>query len=78
MEAGRHRPGIAEHPAVLPGIIPLAFPAALALAADTAWAQARARCTVAPTPEHPDSAVVATADPHRWKGEPARVVELTP
>ncbi|MFJ1757375.1 hypothetical protein [Kitasatospora sp. NPDC088134] len=80
IEADRQHPGTAEHLAALPGITLLALdlPAALALAADTTWAHAHTRDAAAPTPQRPDGALVATADPYRWKGEPVRVITLTP
>ncbi|MGW4816877.1 hypothetical protein ACWEPB_35255 [Kitasatospora cineracea] len=80
VEADRHRPGTAEHLAALPAVtlLDLGLPAALALAADTTWAHAHTRYAAAPTPERPDGAVIATADPDRWKGQPVRVIALTP
>ncbi|MFD4904238.1 PIN domain-containing protein [Kitasatospora purpeofusca] len=80
VEADRDRPGTAEHLAALPAVtvLDLDLPAALALAADTTWAQAHTRYAAAPTPERPEGAVVATTDPTRWKGQPVRVIDLTP
>ncbi|MFF7603485.1 hypothetical protein [Streptomyces mirabilis] len=31
-----------------------------------------------PTPDRPDGAIIATTAPHRWAGEPVRVLDLTP
>ncbi|MFC5889140.1 hypothetical protein [Kitasatospora aburaviensis] len=80
VEADRERPGTAEHLAALPAVtvLDLDLSGALALAADNTWAQAHTRYAAAPTPERPDGAVVATTDPGRWKGQPVRVVDLTP
>ncbi|MFI9788525.1 hypothetical protein ACIHEI_34175 [Kitasatospora sp. NPDC051984] len=80
VEADRERPGTAEHLAALPAVVvlDLDLPAALAVAADDTWAQAHTRYAAAPTPERPDGAVVATVDPHRWKGQPVRIIDLTP
>ncbi|MFD7731266.1 hypothetical protein ACFV6F_12875 [Kitasatospora phosalacinea] len=80
VEADRERPGTAEHLASLPGItlLDLDLPAALALARESTWAQAHTQHAAAPTPERPDGAVVATADPQRWKDHPVRLIDLTP
>lgn len=80
VEADRTRPGAAEHLAALPGVtlLDLDLAATLALAKENTWAQAHTRYAAAPTPERPDGAVVATADPARWKGQPVRVIDLTP
>ncbi|MFJ9444415.1 hypothetical protein ACIRRH_21415 [Kitasatospora sp. NPDC101235] len=80
VEADRERPGTAEHLAALPAltVLDLDLAAALALAADTTWAQAHARHAAAPTPERPDGALIATTEPARWKGEPVRVLDLGP
>ncbi|GAA2120339.1 hypothetical protein GCM10009759_69140 [Kitasatospora saccharophila] len=80
VEADRERPGTAEHLAALPAltVLDLDLPAVLALAADTTWAQAHTRYAAAPTPERPTGALVATVDPQRWKGQPVRVIDLTP
>lgn len=80
VEADRARPGIAEHLAALPGVIvlDLDLPAALAIARETDWAPAQTRYAASPTPERPDGAFVATADPDRWAGQPVRVLDVTP
>lgn len=80
VEADRERPGTAEHLAALPGVtfLDLDLSAAFALAEETTWAQAHTRYAATPTPERPDGAVVATADPQRWKGHPVRLIDLTP
>ncbi|MFJ8623344.1 hypothetical protein ACIRD3_10875 [Kitasatospora sp. NPDC093550] len=80
VEADRERPGTAEHLAALPAVtvLDLDLAAALAVASDSTWAQAHVRHAAAPTPERPDGAFVATADPLRWKGEPVRILELGP
>ncbi|WP_030274333.1 hypothetical protein [Streptomyces sp. NRRL B-24484] len=80
VEADRARPGTAEHLAALPGVtvLDLDLAAALALAKENTWAEAHTRYAAAPTPERPDGAVVATVDPVRWKGQPVRVIDLTP
>lgn len=78
VEADRARPGTAEHVAALPGltILDLDLPAALAVAADTTWAAAHVRYAARPTPYRPDGAVIATADPNRWKGQQVRILDL--
>ena len=80
VEADRARPGTAEHLAAMPGVtlLDLDLAATLALAKENTWAEAHTRYAAAPTPERPDGAVVATADPARWKGQPVRVIDLTP
>ncbi|WP_031076185.1 hypothetical protein [Streptomyces sp. NRRL WC-3742] len=80
VEADRARPGTAEHLAALPGVtvLELDLPAALVVATDTTWSQAHTRHAAAPTPERPAGAVVATAEPKRWTGEPVRIIDLTP
>ncbi|MEU1623655.1 hypothetical protein ABZ479_41045 [Streptomyces sp. NPDC005722] len=79
VEADRARPGTAEHIAALPGItvVDLDLPAALAVARDNAWAAAHTRHAAQPTPERPDGAVIATAAPEQWAGQPVRVLDLT-
>ncbi|MFB7672314.1 hypothetical protein ACFC26_12945 [Kitasatospora purpeofusca] len=79
VEADRARPGTAEHLAALPGLtlLDLDLAAALALAKENTWAQAHARHAAAPTPERPDGAFIATADPDRWKGQSVRVIDIT-
>ncbi|MFJ9523228.1 hypothetical protein ACIRPK_33930 [Kitasatospora sp. NPDC101801] len=79
VEADRTRPGTAEHLAALPGLtlLDLDLAAALALAKESTWAEAHTRYAAAPTPERPDGAFVATADPARWKGQPVRVIDVT-
>jgi hypothetical protein len=80
VEADRSRPGTAEHIAALPGltILDLDLPAALALAREATWAAAHTRYTAQPNPDRPDGAVVATADPNRWKGQSVRILDLNP
>ncbi|MDX3213991.1 hypothetical protein PV318_00230 [Streptomyces sp. ME02-6991-2B] len=79
IEADRARPGTAEHIAALPGItvVDLDLPAALALTREATWATAHTRHTAQPTPERPDGAVIATAAPEQWAGQPVRVLDLT-
>ncbi|MFE0691878.1 hypothetical protein ACFV0Z_27460 [Streptomyces xiamenensis] len=80
VEADRSRPGVAEHFAALPGVTveDLDLPAALALARETTWADAHVRYVAQPTPDRPDGALIVTAAPERWKGQPVRVFDLTP
>ncbi|MGX4689367.1 hypothetical protein [Streptomyces sp. JNUCC 63] len=80
VEADRVRPGTAEHLAALPGItvLDLDLPAALAVARETSWAPAHTRHTAEPTAERPNGAVVATTAPDAWKGQPVRVIDLSP
>ncbi|GGS95109.1 hypothetical protein [Streptomyces chromofuscus] len=80
VEADRVRPGTAEHLAALPGItvLDLDLPAALAVARETSWGPAHTRYAAEPTAERPSGAVVATADPEAWEGQPVRVIDLSP
>ncbi|MEU2308209.1 hypothetical protein [Streptomyces misionensis] len=80
VEADRARPGTAEHLAALPGItvLDLDLPSALAVAQQDTWAAAHCQYAAQPTPDRPDGAVIATTAPDRWKGEPVRVLDLTP
>ncbi|MFI1964340.1 hypothetical protein ACH429_09485 [Streptomyces pathocidini] len=80
VEADRSRPGTAEHIAALPGItfLDLDLPAALAVAREATWADAHAKYAAQPIPDRPDGAVVATADPQKWKGHPVRVLDVNP
>lgn len=80
VSADRMRPGTAEHLAALPGVtvLDLDLPAALALARDDSWAPAHTRYAAEPTPERPNGAVVATTVPEAWKGQPVRVIDLSP
>ncbi|WP_104820758.1 hypothetical protein [Kitasatospora sp. MMS16-BH015] len=80
VEADRARPGTAQHLAALPAltVLDLDLAASLALAAENTWAEAHTRYAAAPTPERPDGAVVATVEPLHWKGQPVRVIDLTP
>lgn len=80
VEADRARPGTAEHLAALPGITVLDLdpPAVLAITQQNTWAQAHAQHAAQPTPDRPDGAIIATTTPGRWKGEPVRILDLTP
>jgi hypothetical protein len=80
VEADRARRGTAEHLAALPGItvLDMDVAAALAVAKETTWAEAHTRYAAEPTPERPDGAFIATAAPERWRGQPVRVLDLTP
>ncbi|MFB6826003.1 hypothetical protein ACFCXA_30965 [Streptomyces virginiae] len=80
VEAGRARPGTAEHLAALPGItvVDLDLPAALVVAKHDSWAEAHSLYVAQPTPDRPEGAVVATTAPKRWAGRPVRVLDLTP
>ncbi|MFJ4622853.1 hypothetical protein [Streptomyces sp. NPDC088812] len=79
VKADRVRPGTAEHVAALPGVtlLDLDLPASLAVARETSWAPAHARYAVEPTAKRPNGAVIATAAPDVWKGQPARVIDLS-
>jgi hypothetical protein len=78
VEAERARPGTAEHVASLPAfnILELDLPAALDVARDTTWALAHTRHAAAPDLDRPDGALIATADPGRWSGQPVRVIDV--
>ncbi|GGX52686.1 hypothetical protein GCM10010358_03020 [Streptomyces minutiscleroticus] len=80
VEADRVRPGTAEHLAALPGItvLDLDLPAALAVAQETSWGSAHTRYAAEPTAERPSGAVIATAAPEVWEGQPVRVIDLGP
>jgi hypothetical protein len=80
VEAERSRLGTAEHVASLPGfnLLDLDLSAALAVARDTTWAVAHTRHAAAPTPDRPDGALIATADPARWSGQPVRLIDVRP
>ncbi len=80
VEADRARPGTAEHIAALPAvtIVELDLAAALAVARDTSWAPAHVRYAAEPTAERPEGAVIATAAPDRWAGQPVRLLDLSP
>jgi len=80
VEADRTRPGAAEHLAALPAVIitDLDLPAALAVAEGDTWAPDHVRHTARPSVDRPDGAVIATVAPDRWKGQPVRVLDLTP
>ncbi|GAA1551700.1 MULTISPECIES: hypothetical protein [Streptomyces] len=79
VEADRARPGTAEHLAALPGItvLDLDLPAVLAVARQDTWAAAHCLYAAQPTPDRPDGALIATAEPGRWSGEAVRVLDLT-
>ncbi|MEU0372645.1 hypothetical protein ABZ070_20715 [Streptomyces sp. NPDC006283] len=78
--ADRARPGTAGHLAALPGItvLELDLPAALAVARQETWAAAHSQYAAQPTVDRPDGAIIATTAPHRWAGEPVRVLDLSP
>ena len=80
VEADRARPGTAEHIASLPGVIvaDLDLPSALAVARESTWAVAHTRYTAQPSPDRPDGALIATADPHRWHHQHVRILDLNP
>ncbi|MGW4985432.1 hypothetical protein [Streptomyces mirabilis] len=64
--------------ASLPGITVLDLAAATALARQETWAAAHSQYAVQAAPDRPGGAVIATTAPHRWAGEPVRVLDLTP
>jgi hypothetical protein len=78
VEAERVHAGTAEHVASLPAfnLLDLDLSAALAVARDTTWALAHTRHAAAPTLDRPDGALIATADPGRWSGQPVRVIDV--
>jgi hypothetical protein len=80
VEADRAWPGTAERLASMPGItvLNLDLAAALAVARQEAWAAVHSQYAAQPTPDRPDGAIIATTAPHRWTGEPVRVLDLTP
>ncbi|WP_060887854.1 hypothetical protein [Streptomyces caniscabiei] len=51
--------------------------AALDITRQATWATAHSQYAAQPTPDRPDGAVIATTAPHRWTGEPVRVLDLT-
>lgn len=80
VSADRIRPGTAEHLAALPGVtvLELDLAAVLAVARETSWAPAHTLHAAEPTAERPNGAVIATAEPEAWKGQPVRVIDLNP
>ncbi|MEU4077941.1 hypothetical protein DEJ45_04520 [Streptomyces venezuelae] len=56
----------------------LDLPAVIAVAQQATWAQAHAQHAAQPTVDRPDGAIIATTTLERWKGEPVRVLDLTP
>ena len=80
VEADRARPGTAEHIAALPGIaiVDLDLSAALSVARATTWADAHTLYAAQPSPDRPHGAVIATTEPHTWKGQPVRTLDLSP
>jgi len=80
VEADRARPGTADHLAALPAltVLDLDLPAVLAIARETTWAPAHTRHAAEPTLDRPDGAVIATADPDRWAGQPVCVLDVNP
>ncbi len=78
VEADRVRRGVAEHIASLPGvgILDLDLPATIAVARRRTWGAAHTRHAAAPLPERPVEAVIATAEPDRWAGEPVELMNL--
>ena len=78
VEAERARPGTAQHGASMPAfnLLDLDLPAALAVAQDATWAFAHTRHAAVPTPDRPDGALIATAEPGRWSDEPVRVIDV--
>lgn len=79
VEADRARPGTAEHLAALPGVsvLDLDLPAVLAVTQQETWAAAHTAHAAQPTADRPDGAIVATTAPHRWHGQPVRVLDLS-
>jgi hypothetical protein len=78
--ADRERPGTGHHVAALPNldVLPLDLPAALDVMGAADWAVPHTRYAAQPSLEMPDGAVVATARPERWQGQPVRVLDLNP
>ncbi|GAX56441.1 hypothetical protein SO3561_08008 [Streptomyces olivochromogenes] len=58
-------------------VLDLDLTAALSLARQETWAAAHSQYAAQPTPDRPDGAIIATTAPHRWAGEPVRVLDLT-
>jgi hypothetical protein len=79
VEADRSRPGVAEHFASIETFhLPhLDLAAAIAMANETTWSKAHTSHAAKPNAENPRGALIATADPERWKGEPVRIIGLT-
>jgi hypothetical protein len=78
--ADRVRPGTGIHAAGLPNlkVLPLDLPAALEIMSAADWAVPHTRYAAQPSPDLPDGAIVATARPDRWRGQPVRVLDLNP
>jgi hypothetical protein len=79
VEADRRRRGVAEHFASIEKFhIPhLDVVAAISIANETTRSRAHTGYSAKPSAENPRGALIATADPERWKGEPVRIIDLT-
>jgi len=78
--ADRERPGTGRHVAGLPNlqVLALDLPAALDILGSAEWALPHTRYAAQPSVDLPDGAVVATVRPDLWRGQPVRVLDLTP
>jgi hypothetical protein len=78
--AERERPGTGMHAASLPNldVLPLDLPAALDIMGSDGWALPHTRYAAQPSLEMPDGAIVATARPDLWQGQPVRVLDINP
>ena len=78
--ADRERPGTGRHAAGLPNldVLPLDLPAALDIMGAPDWAVPHTRYAAQPSLELPDGAIVATARPELWQGQPVRILDINP
>jgi hypothetical protein len=78
--ADRERRGTGRHVAALPAlvVVPLDLPAALEVMAAGDWSLPHTRYAAQPSVDLPDGAIVATARPDLWRGQPVRVLDITP
>jgi hypothetical protein len=80
VSADRERPGTGTHLAALPDVtvLPLDLPAALHIMADEGWSLPHTRYAAQPSLDLPEGAVVATVHPQAWRGQPVRVLDISP
>ena len=78
--ADRERPGAGLHVAGLPNLVVLALdlPAVLDIMGAADWSVPHTRHAAQPSLEMPDGAVVATARPELWTGQPVRILDINP
>jgi len=80
VSADRERRGTGRHVAGLPAVVvvPLDLAAALDVMASKDWSLPHTRYVAQPSLDLPDGAIVATARPDLWRGQPVRVLDISP